>query len=107
MATFPQIKLSYRIGSPQLENMVTTLRQMWKSTLGVEIGIDGMDFNKLLDLTQKTACQDLENPASCQNKGLQMWINGWAADYADPQDWISLQFARGMPNNEWNYGQNL
>jgi peptide/nickel transport system substrate-binding protein/oligopeptide transport system substrate-binding protein len=35
-----------------------------------------------------------------------MWSIGWIADYPDPQDWTSLQFAKGSPNNNANYGQN-
>jgi oligopeptide transport system substrate-binding protein len=40
-------------------------------------------------------------------KGLQMWAYGWIADYPDPQDWLTLQFDRGSPNNSMNYGQNM
>lgn len=36
-----------------------------------------------------------------------MWTLGWIADYPDPQDWTTLQFAKGAPNNNSNYGQNL
>jgi oligopeptide transport system substrate-binding protein len=39
-------------------------------------------------------------------KGLQMWQIGWIADYPDPQDWTTLQFDKGSPNNNVNYGQN-
>ena len=34
------------------------------------------------------------------------WYSGWVADYPDPQDWTTLQFDKGVPNNNINYGQN-
>ena len=37
---------------------------------------------------------------------LQFWAIGWIADYPDPQDWLTLQFDKGVPNNNMNYGQN-
>jgi len=29
----------------------------------------------------------------------QMWVIGWLADYPDPQDWLSLQFASNAGSN--------
>jgi peptide/nickel transport system substrate-binding protein/oligopeptide transport system substrate-binding protein len=40
------------------------------------------------------------------NASLQMWAIAWIADYPDPQDWITLQFAKGSAENNMNYGQN-
>ncbi|HEY7778771.1 MAG TPA: peptide ABC transporter substrate-binding protein [Ktedonobacterales bacterium] len=31
--------------------------------------------------------------------GYDAWAIGWIADYPDPQDWLSLQFASGGPDN--------
>jgi peptide/nickel transport system substrate-binding protein/oligopeptide transport system substrate-binding protein len=39
-------------------------------------------------------------------KGLQVWEIGWIADYPDPQNWTSIQFASGAVYNTMNYGQN-
>lgn len=36
-----------------------------------------------------------------------MWWLARGADYPDPQDWLTLQFDKGAPNNNWNYGQNI
>jgi peptide/nickel transport system substrate-binding protein/oligopeptide transport system substrate-binding protein len=33
----------------------------------------------------------------------QMWTIGWAADYPDPQDWTTLQFKEGAPDNMGNW----
>src|SRR5258708_10591269 len=70
---------------------------MWQTILGVDIKPSAIDFNQLVtDLTTT-----INDP-----KGLQMWQIGWIADYPDPQDWTTLQFDKGSPNNSTNYGQN-
>jgi peptide/nickel transport system substrate-binding protein/oligopeptide transport system substrate-binding protein len=84
-------------GSTDVRNELAAEQQMWQSTLGVSVKIDDEDFNKLLsDILAAT-----NNP-----KGLQFWGIAWIADYPDPQDWTTLQFANGAPNNNMNYGQN-
>jgi oligopeptide transport system substrate-binding protein len=93
----PSITLTYSSGNKDAENEVAALQQMWQSTLGVSVKADPIDFNKLL--TEITAATN--NP-----KGLQFWGIGWIADYPDPQDWTTLQFDKGVPNNNTNYGQN-
>ena len=35
-----------------------------------------------------------------------MWGLAWVGEYPDPQDWLSLQFGNGTPDNSMNYGQN-
>jgi oligopeptide transport system substrate-binding protein len=70
---------------------------MWQNVLGIGITPDPIDFNRLLtEITDAT-----DNP-----KGLAFWCIDWIADYPDPQDWLTLQFAKGAPNNNDNYGQN-
>ncbi len=93
----PPITLTYESGQKNLDNEVAALQQMWQSVLGVSVKADPIDFNKLL--TETTAATN--NP-----KGLQFWGIGWIADYPDPQDWTTLQFDKGVPNNYMNYGQN-
>jgi oligopeptide transport system substrate-binding protein len=107
LATFPQVTLAYESNVPALDNEITTLRQEWQQVLGVNVTGRTEDFVQLLTDENKTVCATPNNLAKCQNQGLQMWAAAWGADYPDPQDWISLQFARGAPNNQWNYGQNL
>jgi oligopeptide transport system substrate-binding protein len=96
-ATMPPITLTYAAGQKDLENEATVLQQMWQQTLGVSVKADPIDFNKLL--AETTAATN--NP-----KGLQFWGIAWIADYPDPQDWTTLQFDKGVPNNNSNYGQN-
>ena len=84
-------------GSPDARNEFAAVQQMWQSNLGVKINIRDEDFNQLLSDSTNAA----NNP-----KGIAFWWLGWIADYPDPQDWTSLQFNKGVPNNAYNYGQN-
>ena len=94
----PPVTLTYAsVGAADIRNEVSALQQMWQSVLGVSVKGDDIDFNK--ELTEITAA--INNP-----KGLQFWGIAWIADYPDPQDWTTLQFDKGAPNNTWNYGQN-
>jgi oligopeptide transport system substrate-binding protein len=70
---------------------------MWQNVVGVSVKADPIDFNKLL----------LEITAATNNpKGLQFWGIAWIVDCPDSQDWTTLQFDKGVPNNNMNYGQN-
>ena len=93
----PPLTLTYAAGSHDQDNEVAALIQMWQTTLGVTIRAKPEDFNKLL--LDVGAAQN--NP-----KGLQFWWLAWLADYPDAQDWTTLQFDKGVPNNTMNYGQN-
>src|SRR6266487_4210067 len=97
LATFPTVTITYPNGSADRDNQITTVRQMWKTALGIDVKAQAIDFNQLVT--------DL-NSTIKNSKGLQMWAIGWIADYPDPQDWTTLQFDKGSPNNYFNYGQN-
>ena len=97
LAQVPTITLTYPGGSPDQDNEVAALVQMWQQTLGISVKPNPEEFNKLL----------LDMAAAANNpKGLQFWNTSWSADYPDPQDWTTLQFDKGAPNNTMNYGQN-
>jgi len=97
-ATLPPITVTFSSGgSNDIRNNLAAQQQMWQNVLGVSVKLDDIDFNKLL--TESTAATN--NP-----KGLMAWELGWIADYPDPQDWTTLQFDKGVPNNNSNYGQN-
>ncbi len=98
LATLPQIVEEVASGgSADARNEFAAEQQMWQTTLGVNVKIQDVDFNKLLT----------DIPAATNNpKGIMMWNIGWIADYPDPQDWLTLQFDKGVPNNNMNYGQN-
>jgi len=93
----PSLTLTYPVLSKDQDNEVAALIQMWQTTLRVNIRAKPEDFNKLL----------LDVGAAQNNPdGLQFWGIAWLADYPDAQDWTTLQFDRGVPNNTMNYGQN-
>jgi len=87
----------YSSGSAAARNEFAAEQQMWQSALGVTVKIQDEDFNKALsDVLDAT-----NNP-----KGIAFWHIGWVEDYPDAQDWLTLQFDKGSPNNNMNYGQN-
>ena len=106
-ATFPAISFVYPSGSQARQDMVTTIISMWQQVLGISITGHAEDFNQLLSDLNNTVCNSTTDLTKCQNKGLAMWTLAWGADYPDPQDFTTLQFDKGSPNNYWNYGQNL
>jgi len=84
-------------GSAAARNEFATEQQMWQTALGVTVQIQDEDFNKLLD--------DI-NSAAGNAKGIGLYNIAWIEDYPDAQDWLTLQFDKGSPNNALNYGQN-
>ncbi len=97
LATLPPITLTYPSGNPGIRSELAAAQQMWQSVLGVSVKLNEVSFNNLL----------VAIPAATNNpKGLQFWYIAWIADYPDPQDWTTLQFDKGVPNNNTNYGQN-
>ncbi|MFI5272381.1 MAG: ABC transporter substrate-binding protein [Ktedonobacterales bacterium] len=58
----------------------------WSSVLGlnVQVKVDGRTWSTCVNAAN-TTCQ--------------AWAVGWLADYPDPQDFLSLQFASGAANN--------
>ena len=93
----PPIQLTYASGQPTTAQEVTMLIQEWKNVLGVTVTGSAIDYNTLL--SQVTT-------ATGNASGLQFWGLSWVAEYPDPQDWLTRQFDRGVPNNNMNYGQN-
>ena len=97
LATFPTITLTYPTQNTGAANEATTVVQMWKQTLGINVATTAISQNTMYTLQVQT---------TGHIGPLQMWISGWSADYPDPQDWITLQFGAGQPYNEFNYGNN-
>lgn len=93
----PAITLTYATGETSFDQEAKTMVQMWQKALNVTVTLAPTDYNTLLD--KVTAATNNPN-------GLQFWGLAWVGEYPDPQDWLSLQFARGVPNNNMNYGQN-
>jgi oligopeptide transport system substrate-binding protein len=93
----PPIKLTYATGVSNFDQEVKALIAMWQSVLGVTVKADPVEYNTLLD----------EVTAATNNaQSLQFWGLAWVAEYPDPQDWLTRQFDKGVPNNNMNYGEN-
>jgi oligopeptide transport system substrate-binding protein len=98
IAQLPPIKLTYATGISNFDQEVKAMVAMWKSALSVTVIPDPVNYNTLLD--EVTA-------ATSNPQGLQFWGLAWVAEYPDPQDWLTRQFDRGVPNNSMNYGENF
>jgi oligopeptide transport system substrate-binding protein len=99
LQTLPPITLTVATeGSADFRNKFAVVQQMWQNALGINVKIEDVDLNKLIT--------DIEAAAN-NAKGLMFWSYSWIADYPDPQDWLTLQFDAGVPNNSVNYGQNF
>lgn len=97
VSQMPSITLTYATGISNFDQEVAAMIRMWQKVLNVKVIPDPINYNTLLD--QITA-------ATNNQQGLQFWGLAWVAEYPDPQDWLSLQFTNGVPNNNMNYGQN-
>ncbi len=93
----PSITLTYAsAGTQSTRDEVAAMQQMWQSTLGVSVKTNDIDLNTLFN-----------DEGLGSNNPLQFYTGpGWIADYPDPQDWTTLQFAAGAGQNGMNYGQN-
>jgi oligopeptide transport system substrate-binding protein len=98
LSSMPPVKLTYATGLSSLDQEAQALIQMWQQVLGVTVTPDPVDYETLL--SRVTAATNNAN-------GLQMWGLAWVAEYPDPQNWLSLQFGQGVPDNNMNYGQNV
>jgi oligopeptide transport system substrate-binding protein len=97
VSQMPPITLTYATDVSNTAQEVAAMVQMWQKVLNITVQTDPVDYNTLLDkVTAATNNQD----------GLQFWGLAWVGEYPDPQDWLTLQFDQGVPNNNMNYGQN-
>lgn len=92
----PPIKFPYASGSPDTDKEMAVAAQQWKDVLGVTVKPVPTDFETL----------SASLPNNVGKSTIQMFQTGWGADYPDPQDFLTLQFTAGSPNNQTNWGQN-
>ncbi len=93
----PAIHLTYASGVASFEQEVKELIAMWQKVLHVQVLASPVDYDTLLD--KVTAATN--NP-----QGIQFWGLSWVGEYPDAQDWLTLQFGKGMVYNNMNYGEN-
>ena len=97
VADMPAIHLTYTSGVASFEQEVRELISMWQKVLHVQVIASPVDYDTLLD--KVTAATN--NP-----QGIQFWGLSWVGEYPDAQDWLTLQFGKGMIYNNMNYGEN-
>ncbi len=90
------LELAYNKDDTDTKRTAEAFQAMWQTILGITIKLDGLSFQDLVTAV-------LANTVGNHTGALQMWLLGWIADYPDPQDWLSLQFAKNSPNNAANY----
>lgn len=96
VSALPQIQFHYASGDADATREFEIAISEWKEVLGVHVQPVPTDFETLTS----------EQPKTVGNSTLQMFQTGWSDDYADAQDFTSLQFSKNSPNNSTNYGQN-
>ena len=79
------IKLYY-INGATTQALVQAAAIQWNNVLGVNVQTTGISLDTFLAGT---------GLSTGSANSYQIWEIGWAADYPDPQDWLSLQFMSG------------
>ncbi len=97
VSQFPSLTLEYDNSYKAGIDTITAIVDEWKQVLGITIKTVGVLPTQLVQDQVSTIGH--EGP-------LQLWYGAWAADYPDPQDWLSNFFGKGGQDNFANYGQN-
>jgi len=85
---FPRVTLVYNT-SARHQTISEWVQQAWKTTLGIQIELQNLEWNTFLDTKQKT-------------HDFQLARAGWLADYPDPSNYLDL-FKTGAGNNDGLY----
>lgn len=93
--------ITYPVEQTDGADIIAALITMWNTILSgswgtVTVSADPVSFNDLF-LTR------FPETVGNHTGAMQMWFIGWTADYPDPEDFLSLQFAPDSPNNATNY----
>jgi oligopeptide transport system substrate-binding protein len=84
----PPIKLSFNLSSNTAKLSAEAYQATWNQTFGINTTIDQTAWATILDEEQ--------------SKTLQLFRFAWAADYPDPEDWLTLLFSSDSPYNNAN-----
>lgn len=86
---FPKLTISFRQGYKHIEDAVIAIRSDLKRNLGIECDIQQVEWAQFL--TQRA------------NGTMPCYHLRWAADYLDPQNFLSLMLRTGSPENSIGY----
>ncbi len=85
----PALELTHREGYPDIKTVAEAVAGQIKANLGVEVRVQPMEWLKYLDV---------------YNKKQQVFYHmRWAADYLDPQNFLSHMLATNGPENKFGY----
>lgn len=78
----PALTFTYDVGSGTVRQLVQALQGQWQQVLGVRVALKGESLN-----------------AVERDPGVTLRLLGWADDYPDPQDFLTVLFSTGSPLN--------
>jgi ABC-type transport system substrate-binding protein len=85
----PPLTLSFRASVEDLKNAATAIQEDLQQNLGIKVNLDEVEWGTFL---------------SRRNSGaMPFYFLRWAADYLDPQDFLSLMLHTGSPENSLGY----
>lgn len=90
----PPITLTYA-NEGDNEAVARTLQKFWRDTIGIDVTLQGVDLSTFSNRLDET----YNNP----ERGLQMYLSVWGADYPDPHNFLSQQLRTGSPNNNGHW----
>ncbi len=92
------VELIYPTSDQDRLRTAQALKTMWETLLPGKVTVELKGFPLREMATTKLSVTVGNHPGA-----MQMWLLGWSADYADPQNWLSLLFGKGSPYNASNY----
>ncbi len=78
---FPDITL---YASSNAEAFLSIIQKMINDNLNINLTVQPMPYDKLMDLIE--------------TGNAPVWINGWLADYPDPENFLNLFYGKNVPN---------
>ena len=86
---FPELDFSYRDGRPDVENVAIALQQQLKQNLGINLHPKKIEWGAYLKVHN--------------SKKMEIFHMRWAADYLDPENFLSTLLASYGNENKINY----
>src|SRR5262249_3061525 len=88
MSQFPELRLRYATTTAN-QSRAEFIQSQLKQNLGINVVLDPMESKAF--------------QAAYRDKDFDLAWSGWAADYPDPQNWMTPLFGCQASNNKYNY----
>lgn len=88
-AGFPPLTLSFRAADTDIRNTTTAIQADLESNLGIKVALDEVEWGTFLDRRKQGT--------------MPFYFLRWAADYLDPQDFLSMMLHSKAPLNTIGY----